>query len=304
MKLPTPHLNCLALSAALLLSLPWAASAATAAATSAAPSVVVEAVQMPAWVERDGARAVPVHAGMELRSRDRIRTGDNSRLLLRTPDGSSVKLGEKAVYQLEDAQVRPDNVFAASMHVLEGAFRFTTNALMKFRGRREVSIRVATVTAGVRGTDLWGKSAPERQVVCLIEGRIEVTPPDEAPLVMDQALQFYVRDKGKSQPVGAVDPAQLKQWAAETDIQSGLGAARKGGRWKVTLASADSQAEALRLYDSIRAAGYPATILPVSSGEKTDYRLRLTGLPSRAEAEALAARLKGLPGVAEPRVSM
>ena len=37
-----------------------------------------------------------------------------------------------------------------------------------------MSIRVATVTAGIRGTDLWGKSAADRQIVCLIEGRIEV----------------------------------------------------------------------------------------------------------------------------------
>lgn len=269
-----------------------------------APVVVVEAVQMPAWVERAGAQPVPVYPGMELRANDQVKTGVNSRLLLRTPDGSSVKLGEKATYRLGDAQMRPGNVFAASMSVLEGAFRFTTDALQKFRGKREVNITVATVTAGVRGTDLWGKSATDKQIVCLIEGRISVTPQGELPLFMDQALQFYVREKGQSQPIGMVDPAQLKQWATETEIATGMGAARQGGRWKVTLASADDQAGALKLYDGFRAAGYPAVILPAVEGDRSVYRLRLINLPSKAEAEALAGSLKGKMGIDAPRVSM
>lgn len=269
-----------------------------------APAVIVEAVQMPAWVERAGAQPVPVYAGMELKSNDQVKTGVNARLLLRTPDGSSVKLGEKATYRLADAQMRPGNVFAASMNVLEGAFRFTTDALQKFRGRREVSITVATVTAGIRGTDLWGKSAEDKQIVCLIEGRIDVTPQGEAPIVMDQALQFYVREKGRSLPVGAVDPVQLTQWATETEIANGMGAARRGGHWKITLASAEDQSGALRLYDEFRAAGYPAVILPATEGDKRVYRLRLINLPSKAEAEALAGSLKGKMGIEAPRVSM
>jgi len=266
--------------------------------------VVVEAVQMPAWVERAGAQPVPVYPGMELRANDQVKTGVNSRLLLRTPDGSSVKLGEKATYRLADVQMRPGNVFAASMTVLEGAFRFTTDTLQKFRGRREVNITVSTVTAGIRGTDLWGKSDIDKQIVCLIEGRIDVTPQGELPIFMDQPLQFYVREKGQSLPLAAVDPAQLRQWATETEIAVGRGAARQGGRWKVTLASADDQAGALRLYDEFRAAGYPAVIIPATEGDRSVYRLRLINLPSKAEAEALAGSLKGKMGIDAPRVSM
>ncbi len=271
---------------------------------ASAPVVVVDAVQMPAWVERAGAKPVPVYPGMELRANDQLKTGADARLLLRTPDGSSVKLGEKATYRLADAQMRPGNVFAATMNVLEGAFRFTTDTLVKFRGRREVNITIATVTAGIRGTDLWGKSDVDKQIVCLIEGRINVTPQGEVPIAMDQALQFYVREKGQSQPVGLVDPAQLKLWATETEIAAGKGAVRRGGHWKVTLASADDQPGALKLYDEFRAAGYPVVILPVASGDKRVYNLRLINLPSKAEAEALAASLKGKMGIDAPRVSM
>jgi hypothetical protein len=161
--------------------------------------------------------------------------------------------------------------------VLEGAFRFTTDALAKER-RRDVSIRVATVTAGIRGTDLWGKSDPaDRQIVCLIEGKIEVGAEGEAPVTMDQARQFYQREKGQTKPVGFVEPAQLVQWA--------------------------QQSEALAIYDQVRTAGYAAEIHPAKAGEKRIYVVRISRLPTKADAEALAAQLRGMHGVEEPRVS-
>jgi hypothetical protein len=60
-------------------------------------------------------------------------------------------------------------LFRAALNVLEGAFRFTTDVAAKTR-KREVSIRAAQVTAGIRGTDLWGRSRPGNEIVCLIEG--------------------------------------------------------------------------------------------------------------------------------------
>lgn len=283
--------------------------------TAARPAnLVVEAVQMPAWIEREGGEREPVSAGMEVRPSDRLRTGAGSRLLLRTRDGSSVKLGENATFRFGGSEQRRGNVFAATMQVLEGAFRFTTDALAKYRGKREITIQVANVTAGVRGTDLWGKSSPMREIVCLIEGRIEVAPQNEAALTLDQPLQFFQRENGASQPLAMVAPEQLKLWAAETEISAGRGAARRGGAWQVTLLTVDTQAEALEAYDRLREAGYPVRIRPVQVGGKADeqgaksdakagYALRMGGLPSRADAQALAASLKGRFGVENPRVS-
>jgi hypothetical protein len=284
------------LAGAALLGIPRAHAAA-------APDMVVEAVQMPAWLERSGASPVPLSPGMELRSNDQLKTGDGSRLLLRSRDGSSVKLGANATFKLDSLQQRSGNVFAATMNVLEGAFRFTTDSLSRYRGRREVTIHVANVTAGIRGTDLWGKSAPNRQVVCLIEGRIEVAPPGEAPIAMDQALQFYVRDNGVSQPLAPVPAAQLQEWATETEIAAGRGAMRRGGHWKIRLGSVDTQAAALAFYDRVREAGYAADILPTREGDKHVYTVRLSNLPSKFEADALAANLKGRLGIEAPTVS-
>jgi hypothetical protein len=264
------------------------------------PAAVVEGVQMPAWVERSG-RTSPVAAGMALQAGDQVRTGAGSRLLVKLAEGSLVKLGENGTLRIAEMAPSKD-VFKAALRVFEGAFRFTTDLAAKQR-RREVNITVATVTAGIRGTDLWGRSRNEREIVCLIEGRIEVGAEGEQPVVMDQSRQFYVRDKGKTQPVGLVEPQQLNEWAKETEIERGKGAARLGGTWSVRLASAASQRDALAVYDQVRKAGYPAEIVPLKDADKRSYVVRIRNLPSKAEAAALAEALRGKHGVENPTVS-
>ena len=272
---------------------------------NAQSAAVIEGVQMPAWVERSegGAtpRKMPVVPGMQLKAGDKLTTGGGSRLQVRLAEGSVVKLGENGTLQLKELEPSK-TLFKAALGVLEGAFRFTTDIAAKNR-RRDVSISVATVTAGIRGTDLWGKSVPDRQIVCLIEGRIEVAGPSETPFTMDQPRQFYRREKGVTHPIGLVEEAQLGEWAKETEIQKGKGAARRGGKWKVNLLSAPKQNAVLDVYDKVRAAGYGAEIFPTMAGEKRVYVVRINGLPSKAEAQALADQLKGKHGVAAPKVS-
>ena len=276
--------------------------ALAAAPAMAAPAAVVEGVQMPAWVEHDGVRT-PLAPGMALVAGDQISTGADSRLLVRLAEGSQVKLGANATLAITEMQPNRGGFFRAALHVLEGAFRFTTEALAKAR-RREVSITLNTVTAGIRGTDLWGRSTQAKQIFCLIEGKIEVKPDNEGAITMDRPLEFYQRERGKSLPVGQVSPEQLAKWAAETEIEKGAGAAMRGGKWKLTLATTSTQGDALDLYVRLRAGGYPARIYPARSGGRRVYRVRITQLPSRTEAEALAGRLRGKLGVAEPKVSM
>ena len=273
---------------------------ASVPAAAAQPAAVVEGVQMPAWVERGGRRQ-PIVPGMELKPGDRLSTGAGSRLLVKLSEGSVVKLGENGTLQL--AELNPTKeIFKAALGVLEGAFRFTTDVLAKSR-KREIDIKVATVTAGIRGTDLWGKQGGDKQIVCLIEGKIEVGAQGESPVTMDQPRQFYQREKGVTAPVGMVEDAQLAKWALETEIEEGKGAVRRGGKWKVNLVSSANQNEVLGAYDQVRAAGYGAQIFPAKAGEKRIYRLQIRGLPSKAEAQALAEQLKGKYGVSEPKVS-
>jgi hypothetical protein len=293
-------MNRLALIAGLCLA--GAAAAQEAPKRAAAPPAVVEAVQMPAWVERGGSR-VPLAPGMPLQSNDELRTGADARLLVKLAEGSSVKLGENAQLRLPTIQTRRDGVFQSAMNVLTGAFRFTTDVAARAR-RREVTVTVATVTAGIRGTDLWGKAAADRDIVCLIEGRIEVSRQGDPTITMDQPLSFYIAPRGQpAQPVAPVNPDQLRQWAAETEIADGKGAARRGGRWKVVLASGESENEVLAVYQAVRAAGYAAELDPRRVDGRRSYDVRIASLPSQAEAEALAARLSGQYGVSSPRVT-
>jgi hypothetical protein len=287
------------LSAALAL----AASAALAqdAPKRSPAQAVVEAVQMPAWIERRGVRS-PLAAGAELQANDKIVTGQDARALIKLAEGSSVKLGAGAQLTIADVQTRRDNVFVAALRVLEGAFRFTTDAAAKAR-RRDVSVTVATVTAGIRGTDFWGKAASDRDIVCLIEGRIELQRAGDAPLEMGDPLTFFVAPRGQPPlPVQPVNPDQLKQWAAETEVEAGRGVARRGGTWQVVLATSESQIDALRVYERVREAGYAAGMYPLLADGKRTYDVRIPSLSSRAEAQAVADALAGKHGVATPRV--
>jgi hypothetical protein len=274
--------------------------AALLAAPAADATLSVEGAVSPAWVERAGSTdRVPLEVGMTLQNQDRVVTGFGSRALLRLADGSAVKLGENAVVNLdglaETQNDRARKLVTASLDVARGAFRFTTGIFSRRAFERDVRIRVATVTAGIRGTDIWGKSDDRRDLVCLIEGKVEVTRGTDAPVALDQPLDFYVAPKDGSAPVKAkVDQRQLDQWAAETELGAVAGGSRRGGRFRVEVSTAPDQQAALRDYDAVRRAGYPAVIQPVKSDAAVEYRVRIVNLLSERDAQSVAEKVKAL----------
>ena len=272
--------------------------------SQAAPDAVVEGIRLPAWVTRDGKRQ-PLAIGTELKSEDEVSTGSSSRLLLRLGDGSVVKLGENGKLQLSALlQKRKEGFIAATLKVLEGAFRFTTEAAVKNRSTRDITVQFPTVTAGIRGTDIWGKNLGDKEVVVLIEGKITVTRTGDQPVQMKVPLTYLQAPKAGTATVEAVPMDQLKEWAAETEIADGTGALRKGGRWKLYLGSYQQQLEALSLYDSLRREGYPVRIQPQQADGGQLYRVRLAGFSSEREANALGARLKESNPRLEPIASL
>lgn len=271
------------------------ASAAMLGAVAAnAQAVKVEAVQYPAWLDRGG-HSVPLSPGVELQANDQLRTGQNARLQLKLAEGSTVKLGENAKFKVERVQNR--SVFGAALTVLAGAFRFTTEAIAKSR-KRDITIKVSSVTAGIRGTDLWGKSTNERDLVCLIEGKISVASENRPAVTLDQPLDFYQRPRGGEPQVAKVDQKQIEIWAAETEISKDGAAARAGGAWRVVAMTTASRDEALAMNRRLRAAGYPAEVINPDGR----YGVQVSGLAGESEARALAANLKSVSGVKEPVV--
>ncbi|GAB3261199.1 FecR domain-containing protein [Chitinimonas naiadis] len=260
------------------------------AAVSAAVTTV-SAVNMPAWLER-GAQSRPLLPGQELRSGDVLRTGHGARVLLELPEGSQIKLGEDAVFRIDNLNTADgkQSPFAAAVNVLKGAFRFTTALVAKAR-QREVDIRVATITAGIRGTDLWGKADEERDLVCLLEGRITVAHEQEGGFQnMDEPLSFYIAPKGKAPlPLAKVEQDKVyKEWAPQTELQAGKGVSQLGGKWRLVVVVSDNQDETLRWYDQLRAAGYAAKVRPV--GQRS-YRVSLEQLGSEQDARTLGEQL-------------
>jgi hypothetical protein len=271
-----------------------AALFALGAASALAQAVKVEAVQYPAWLERGG-HTVPLAPGMQLQSSDRLRTGGNARVQLRLGEGSTVKLGENARFVVERVQHR--NIFSAALTVLAGAFRFTTDALAKSR-KRDISIKARTITAGIRGTDVWGKSTDERDLVCLIEGKVNVSSENHPAVTLDTPLDFYQRPRGGTPQVAKIDQKQLDIWSLETELSKDGAAARAGGAWRVVAATMATRDEALALDRTLRGSGYPAEIVAADGR----FAVQVAGLAGENEARALAGNLRTIEGVRDPVV--
>ena len=259
----------------------------------------VDAVQMPAWLER-GNRTEPLLPGQQVSDGDRVRTGQGARVYLKLPEGSTVKLGESALLTYQSA-VEQDSIFKAALNIATGAFRFTTAAIMKLK-KRDVAIRVGNATIGIRGTDVWGRSGKDEDLVMLIEGHVEVQPAQGDPLQLVDPLAVFTAPKnGAANPVSTASQDELMSRAKETEIESGGGALRSGGKLTLVLGSFDDEQQAIALYDRARSAGYGARVRPYKAdGAKSAgyrYDVAISGFRSRREADAAAESLKQAAGI-------
>lgn len=259
---------------------------------------VVEALQVPAWVERNG-RKQAIQPGMALRTNDTLQTGEDARLLLRLADGSAVRLGAQAALHLQNVQTKQENeglTIRGALNVLRGAFRFTTDAVAKLRTKRELDVRFATVTAGIRGTDLWGKNAPDKEIVCLIEGKIsvdrEVAGWRDSTLTIEGDKQFYIAPVGKpALPVGEVPAAKLAEWSQEVALQEGQGIINaQQSKVAIEIGPFDSLSQAAQILEASKSAGYPFALETSRNKRGVQYRLRMNGFASAADAQAAATR--------------
>lgn len=276
---------------AVLASLAMLASAPVLAAAAA----TVEAVQSPAWRDRGGV-TLPLAAGMELQSGDVLRTGPGARAYLMLAEGSRVKLGEGAHFALHTRSLLPEKSFRGALDIVAGAFRFTTAKLKKTLPR-DVAIRVGTATIGIRGTDVWGKTDKDGELVALLEGRIEIARAGQTT-ELAQPMTYFDAPTGKVAEVKPLDLETFAKLARQTEITTGDGATRRNGKTSVLAATAASEEAALELHERIRAAGFDVRIrLREVEGGSWSYELRLVGYASAAEAAVAAARMRAATGI-------
>ena len=268
-----------------------------------AQALVVEGVLSPAWLERGGKRE-PLASGMELTAGDKVHTGPGSRALLRMAEGSAVKLGENATLAIDSLLLKKGGdktLVAAGFDVARGAFRFTTGVFAKPAAEREVKVKVSTITAGIRGTDLWGRSGEAEDLVCLVEGRVSVDHGGKQ-YTMAEPLQFFVVPRGApAKPIALVAKHQVEQWVEETEMRDGRGASRRGGRYQVDVISTRDRSVAVKAHGVARDAGFPARIDPQQdSYGNEDHHVRIVSLASAKDAAVVADKLKAL-GLTEAR---
>ncbi|MGZ8218368.1 FecR domain-containing protein [Methylomagnum sp.] len=256
---------------------------------------VVEAVQWPAWVDRQG-KTVPGAPGISLRPGDTLRTGPGARLRLKLGEGSTVKLGENAEFAIERTEQSQQGVYQAMLSVLKGAFRFTTGLATRHRPR-DIAVSVGgNATIGLRGTDFWGRGREDKDIVCLIEGDIEITGNDNKRLKLDQPLQFFQSTrKAPPQPIGKVPKEKLAEWSAETEMDSRK-EVQAGGGWRIVIGGFASAKAVRQVRERLRNAGYPAE-------RGAGKSLVIAHLSEAAGAAQLAERLKGEFGLKELRVA-
>lgn len=265
----------------------------------AADTLIVEGMVSPAWVEHGGRAREPLTLGMSLGDKDKVRTGSGARVLLRMSEGSAVKLGENAVLAVDDLQEKPGanagRLVAASLDVVRGALRFTTEVFARQQADRDIKIRIRTVMAGIRGTDVWGKSTSEQDVVCLVEGKIDVRHGGRQ-FTMQDPLSFFIAPRtGEPKPVAPVPKKQIEDWIKETEIHSGGGAIRKGGSHEVLVATSEDQNTARQVYEKVREAGFPAEMETVSGSYGAgEYRVRVLNLAAPQDSQAVARKLQSM----------
>jgi len=273
------------------------AGAVFAPLAAAQSSTTLTMVQVPAWVERAGL-VVAARPGFELQPGDVLHTGPRGRAHIDTPDGSIVKLGSNGTIGFNQLALRaqgPDTLFEGVMNVVKGAFRFTTRLAGK-ANRRDVRVRVGVVTAGVRGTDIWGKSADDKDLVCLLEGQISVSSDGAPEQAMTEALTFYVVPKGAPpNPIAPVDAEKVvSEWAPQTEMAPDGASIGGEGRYTVVLLSRTSLDAASWLADMLNQQGYPAEVGQVGAEHGS---LFVRGFVSREDAARFAAQIEGIAGV-------
>jgi hypothetical protein len=260
----------------------------------AAPSdqTVIEAVQLPAWVERSDQRR-PAAPGAVLRETDKAITAEGSRMLLRMSDRSLIKLGEKTEFQIEGLAsertgVAGPSAIKATLRLITGVFRYATDYTSKALGnRRDINLKLTTATVGIRGTDFWSMTDAAHDAVCLFEGKVAVLRDDKAEVSLAKPGAFWLVFTGQEEkPAGQATPDQLAKFIGQAEMSPGSGIVLSGGRWRAVAALLPSASDARALSARLQAAGYPAEVRSKTGG----HEVRVNQFATQEDAQSVLTR--------------
>jgi len=172
-------------------------------------------LQERAWLAR-GNVVISLNLKENLQVGDQIRTGKNSRVWLKLPDNSVVKLGEFAMFTIHDLK-SSNNLLQGSFELLRGAFRLTTPP--QTSTKHDFKIKINAITAGIRGTDIWGSIQTDKDLICLLEGQISVQS-GVLKATLSKPRDYFIVSKNTEPTIGVLeDDEKLKEWVKSTELQ-------------------------------------------------------------------------------------
>ncbi len=187
--------------------------------SSFAADATVARVQKIVELQRVGVTSV-LKVGDILKAGDVIKTGEDARLQIRISDNSFIQIGDNAQVQVDKLLIEPmkqqSTTFSSVLNVSKGAFRFLSNKPDK----HEVKVHVNnTITAGLRGTDVYFEAEEHRDFVCLISGEVEVSAKGVSA-ILNKPRQFFVVPKGKDPlPVSFLEEAKFNKWVEDINFK-------------------------------------------------------------------------------------
>ena len=186
--------------------------------TIATPSAVVEAVQAKAAFQREDKEQLLV-PGIKLYTGDIITTGSKARVVIRLPDKSLIRIGALSHVKFEQLTFPVSNstILTAIFDVFKGVFRFTSSHSEPL----DVKIRVGkSISAGIRGTDVYTQAKPDKDLVCLIKGRVSVQA-GEVTAVLKQPREGFIVPKGSLPlPISQISEEIFQRWLKNSEINA------------------------------------------------------------------------------------
>lgn len=257
--------------------------------------VSVNALNYPVWIERNQ-QIIPLAPGSELNEGDIVKTGPTGRVWLSMWDGSVVKLGQNAQFKVTSAEYEKENyndVLKATLNVIKGAFRFTTSFFKpKRKSAHQVNIKIGSITAGLRGTDIWGRSTDEEDFVTLLEGSITVEAEGEGSAILSEPLTLYLKKRGQAaEPLSSVEPSTVQKLGQETELSSDEGIASIEGEYELVLMSGQNADGIQKALQQFQQQGYAVNTVAVEINGEQYTRLVLGGFVSPRTASGLSRHL-------------
>lgn len=172
-------------------------------------------LQERAWLAR-GNVVTTLNLKENLQTGDQIRTGKNSRVWLKLPDNSVVKLGEFAMFTIHDLKPS-NNMLQGSFELLRGAFRLTTPP--QTSTKHDFQIKVNAITAGIRGTDIWGTTQSDKDLICLLDGQISVQS-GTVKTTLSNPRDYFIVPKNAEPTIGVLEnDEKFNEWVKSTELQ-------------------------------------------------------------------------------------